>query len=302
LNIGTVWETDHFEWILPIENREETLIEVESFSTTCNCMSIVPQSFILEPGARRELRLQINLGSQLKPTGEVSIHLLPQLKERGENSSAKKFSPEWKVTGQVRRVLAFDRDVYLGRHSELSQPLVLRTIPIEILVPLESLFAECDVPGLAASVERRDEGKAVLRLTPLSPLRTGAFEGTVSLKPVLKGGEPLPTQLMRCAGKIVPDVEAVPSAVQVGGRRLGETFEEEVVLRSLTGRAWVTVGADVEGDGLAVDPIEGSARFRIRQKVCKAGSQSNRVFLQVHSAGREVAITVPVSYTGLEPR
>lgn len=300
LNLGTVWETDQLEWTLPVENREEAPVEVESFSTTCNCLSVEPQSFVLEPGARRDLRLQIDLGSQLKTTGEVNIQLVPQLKESGEGNQAKKLSPDWRITGQVRRALTFDRNVYLGRHSELSQPLEPWTIPVEVLVPLESLTAECDVPGLAASLERHDGGKASLRLTPLLPFPVGELKGTVNLKPVLNGGERLPAPIMRFAGKIVPDVEAVPPAIQVGGRRLGEAFEDVVVLRSLTGRAFTAVRADVEGDGLAVASIEGSGRIRIRQKVCQAGSQSNRVLVHVHSEGREVAILVPVSYTGLE--
>jgi hypothetical protein len=149
-------------------------------------------------------------------------------------------------------------------------------------------------------VKQEEGGKAVLQLTPPATLPVGAFQGTVNLKPVLKGGELLPTQRMQFKGKIVPDVEAVPSAVQVGGRRFGETFEDVVVLRSLTGHAFSVLGANVEGDGLAVEPMQEGRLVQIRQQVCKAGSQSNRVLLRLQSGGREVAITVPVSYTGLE--
>src|SRR5262249_16782590 len=116
---------------------------------------------------------------------------------------------------------------------------------------------------------------------------------------VLKGGERLPIQRISCSGKIVPDVEAAPSAVQVGGRRIGETFEDEVVLRSLTGRSWEVIHAVAEGEGLDVKPVQGGGPFRIRQRVCREGSQANRILFDVHSEGRKLSFGVPVNYTAV---
>jgi hypothetical protein len=301
LNLGTIWENEDFMWTAPIENREAEPIEVKSFGKTCNCLSIEPQSFVIRPGERRELRLHIDLISQTKPTGEVAVRLWPQLRANSGTELAKHRAPEWTVSGQVRRALALDRSVYLGRHSELAQPLLARTIPIEVLVPLESLSAQCDVPGFTASVELpQGKDKTVLRLTPPSYLSVGAFQGTIRLKPVLKGGEALPAREIRFSGKIVPDVEVVPPVVQVGGRGLGETFEELVVLRSIAGRMLAAVRAETEGEGLSVEAIEGGGSYRIRQRVCGVGLQTNRVHFHTESDGRPVAIVVPVSYTGLE--
>jgi hypothetical protein len=111
-NMGTVWEDEYFSWTVPIENQEAESIEVESFRRTCNCLSIEPESFVLGPGERRELRLTIDLLAQTKPTGEVAIMLSPRLKA---GTTPAKLAPEWTVHGQVRRVLALERNVYLGR-------------------------------------------------------------------------------------------------------------------------------------------------------------------------------------------
>ncbi len=300
LNMGTIWEDDQFTWTVPIENREPARIEVEQFGSTCNCLSIEPSSFELEPGERRQLRLRINLTSQVKETGQIAVSLWPQLKKE-DRKPGEALGPEWEIVGQVRPVLKFNRRLcYLGQHSELAQPLPVQTISIELLVPLESLSAECDLAGFTAEVTDLQDGKAVLQLASLTPRAIGPFEGTVSLNPVLKGGGQLPVQRLQFEGKIVSDIEAVPPAVQVGGRVLGQAFEEVVQLRSLTGRELVRLRAEPEGDGLTVEPLEDNLRFRIQQKVISAGESTNRVHFHGKVAGRDVECIVPVSYSGVE--
>jgi hypothetical protein len=300
LNMGTIWEDGQFAWTVPIENREASAVEVESFGTTCNCLSIQPESFVLAPGERRQLQMRINLTSQVKETGEVAVGLWAQVKKE-DRKPGEPLGPEWQIVGQVRRVLKFNRRPwYLGQHSELAQPLPVQTIPLEILVPLQCLSAECDLVGFSINVRRLDEGKAVLELCSVTPRSVGAFEGTISLQPALKGGELLPVQRLQFEGKIVPDIEAVPPAVQVGGRVLGDALEEVVQLRSLTRRELVGVRAQPEGEGLAVEPVEDNLRFRIRQRVIATGSTTNRIHFYAKVAGREVECILPVSYTGVE--
>jgi hypothetical protein len=192
------------------------------------------------------------------------------------------------------------RTVYLGRHSELSQTTLSRTIPVEFLVTLESLSAECDMPSVRISVDLPKEGgrKSILRLA-FSPLSVGAFEGTVTFKPVLKGGEALPAQRMRLIGKIVADLETDPPMVQVGARRVGQTFEEIIVLRSLSGQRLANVRTDVEGAGLTVQAVEGNDQYRVRQTVLSTGFQRSCVRFFAELAGRQVSLTLPVEFTGL---
>lgn len=110
----------------------------------------------------------------------------------------------------------------------------------------------------------------------------------------------LPVRELPFGGKIVSDLEAVPPAVQVGGRHLGETFEEVVILRSLSGRMLAAVRAEAEGDGVSVEAMENSGQYRIRQKVCGRGSRTNQVCFRAETAGRPAAVSIPVSYTGVE--
>jgi hypothetical protein len=298
--MGTIWEDEQFAWTVPIENHEATPIEVASFGTSCNCLSVEPSSFVLAPGERRELRMRINLTSQVKDTGEVAVGLWARLK-KDNREPGESLGPEWMIVGQVRRVLKFNRRLfYVGQHSELAQPLPVQTIPLEVLVPLQSLSAECDLAGFTTKVEAVKEGKALLELRSVTPRPLGPFEGSISLNPVLKGAQHLPVQRLHFEGRIVPDVEAVPPEVLVGGRALGETIEDVVLLRSLTGRELVNVRAEAEGEGLAIEALEGSHRLRIRQKVMATGSCTNRIRVYAQASGQKVETIVPVTYTGVE--
>ena len=53
LNFGTVWEEEKFSWTVPIENHEAESVEIESFSSSCSCLSIKPKSLVIGPGERR---------------------------------------------------------------------------------------------------------------------------------------------------------------------------------------------------------------------------------------------------------
>jgi hypothetical protein len=300
LNMGTIWEAEEFAWTVPIENREATPVDVESFGTTCNCLSIEPKSFVLAPGERRELALKINLTSQVKEGGQIAVGLWPQVKKE-TRKPGEPLGPEWRITGQVRQVLKFNRRLlYVGQHSELAQPLPVQTIPLEVLVPLESLSAQCDLAGFTASVQGHREGKPELQLASVTARAIGSFEGTVCLLSVLKGGEQLPLQRLEFKGRIVPDIEAVPPAVQVGGRLVGDAFEDLVVLRSLTGHPIAGVRAEPEGNGLAVERLEDNLHFRIRQRVISAGETTNRVHFSVKVSGQDMECIVPVTYSGVE--
>jgi hypothetical protein len=279
---------------VPVENREPFAVEIERFSSTCNCLSVEPKSFTLGPGETQTIRLQIDLTSQARPTGDIAVGLTPRLK-----SGAR--WPEWTVRGRVRRVLTMVRKVDLGQHSELAQPFPPWTVPVESALSLDMLSVQCDVPGLVASISRptSEEGKYLVELRPAKTLPVGNIDGTLTLTPRIKGGETLPSRRLPVRGSVVADLEASPPLVQVGGRRMGESFQEEVTLHSLTGRALTAVKFRAEGQGLVVEPTERPDRFRVRQAVALAGTQQTQVRFSVVLDGRNVELRVPVEYTGV---
>lgn len=83
---------------------------------------------------------------------------------------------------------------------------------------------------------------------------------------------------------------------------MGETFEEIVTVRSLTGRPVATLKAEAEGEGLSVEAVEGGKQFRVRQVVRGTGEQLNRVRFTAELDGRKVKTDLPVSYTGVDTK
>jgi hypothetical protein len=241
LDIGTLWDDDHYSWSLPVENREAETVSIDHFSTSCNCLSTTPSRLELASGEKRDVRLSIDLASKSGPKGDVSVRLRAMTVDG-------RMGPLWEVHGRVKQLLSTDKFLYLGRHSGLAQPLAPRRITIVSSAPLRSLTAETTLESLEASVEHAAAGKDtyVLTVSTDKKLSVGTVEGAVILKPVLADGQVLPPRRISVRGEIVPDLEAVPAGLQIGRRRLGDLIEESVTLRSLTGRP---PGGSGAGDG-----------------------------------------------------
>jgi hypothetical protein len=299
LNFGEVWESEQLSWTLPVENRESHPVEIESFSATCNCASIQPQKLFLAPGERRELQLQLDLVTKPPPNGEVGVRIRPKLKE--ETSGGKRLGPDWILSGRVKRVLSVDEVVYLGRHSELAQPLPPKVVRVAAIAPLSSLSAKSEIPEIEVSVlpPSLGTGNYSVTLTQRSRIPVGSVSGCLLLNPVGTSGEALPIRRVVVRLAIVSDLEAEPPAVQVGGRRNGEVFDDVVVLRSLTGRKLGSVRAEAEGEGLTVEATEVPGEFRVRQSVRGTGTRTNQVRFSAEVDGRKVTTVVPVTYTGI---
>lgn len=297
LDIGEVWETEEFNWTVPIKNRSGNPIEIAWFSKSCSCVAIEPESFTIQAGETREIRLKIDLASNsASSTRDLAVSLSPRLKTDSDGAA---IGPEWKVSGRILRAISLTGRGNFGRHSEFEQPLPIISTSIGILEPLASLSATCNSPDFTASIDfsPHNTTTATLRLAAKSPLPVGKFGVTVGLHPVLKDGKALPVRHVQFEGEILPDVESAPPTLQVGGRYLNETIEETIALRSLTGRHITVVRTEVVGEGIAVESVA-EGRYRIRQIVCKVGTQTNYVRLIVNSGGNQYTVSIPVIYTG----
>jgi hypothetical protein len=297
LDLGSLWESEEHVSTVTVENKEPTPVEVESVQTTCNCLSVEPQQFVLQPGERRELRLKIDLTAKSPQPSDLSLQLSLLLK--AETSAGKQRGPEWTLRGNVRRVLTLTNNTHFGRISELAQPLQPLSIPVEVLTPLGSITAECDVPGFIPSLQvTKNVGKGSIQITAPSQLAVGSYQGFVTLRTVLPSGDPLPSRKVRFQVTVVSDLTADPPSIQVGGRHLGETFAETVIIHSLTNRSVPVIEAKGEGTGLTVQD-EGGGRFLVRQTVNATGAQTNQVRFTEVIGGRTITLLVPVAYIGL---
>lgn len=304
LTFGETWETDRFEWTLPVENRGPSTVAVSRITASCSCLAVTPQEFSIDPGQSREVKLVIDLrdnGTRTATRTEFGVSVEFTLSYDPGHTPLEKVE-RFQVTGRVRKALAVPAEFYLGTHSELIEKIPSATFEVDALTKLKSLTATSTRPDIR--VEKRPSEAPGTRYTFVVALTSrpakGPVEGTILLDAVTEDGRKLPMVGVRVLGAIIDDIQAEPLAIQVGGRRLGETFEEVVTIRSLTGQVLTNFKADCEGEGLVAEVAGGaSGHVRVRQSVCDVGMQSTRVRIVAESKGRQTTIYLPVSYTGI---
>lgn len=111
--------------------------------------------------------------------------------------------------------------------------------------------------------------------------------------------------VLRGQGRIVSNAEAIPAAVHLGARSLGEEARETVTLRPRTEEGFTLERVETRGPGLrlaAPARQEGASYYiDLAQKVLKQGDQTTWLRLHVRfDSGRRGRVDVPVRYYGLQ--
>jgi hypothetical protein len=304
-HFGEVSESDRFEWTVPVENREPEAVAVTGIAGSCECMAVEPQQFTLEPGGRIDLRLTLDLRPRPEKRVEADVWpfevvLMPLFKP--EPGKVRR-SPEWKVSGRVRRVLDVPDEVSLGTHSEFAPALLPRSLVVIPKVPVRSLRAEVDRPDVAADVrsdpDRPDRFVVELTAKESWSLGLGDVAWGVTLHPLAADGTELPPKTIRLTGRVVPDVRAEPPEVLYPARAVGDVVEEVVSLRSLTGTPFRVERVTAEGVGLGVEPVGDGADYRMRLQLDSPGEHRGVVTFAVEARDRVYQVAVPVVGTAL---
>lgn len=296
LDLGLIWDCDQIDWTLPITNVSSDTVQVESFATSCGCLIVEPQAFVLAPGKTQESRITIDLASAAKGNDQINLAISPKLKPSVSRTNDRDVT--WQIKASIKRLIDMNRLVYVGRHSVLSQPLQTIDVPFRALSPAKSVAVACRTPGFEASlIAGGPDGHFILQLKGTAIRPEGDFAAEVALTPILYD-KALSPRSMTFRGTIVSDVDAEPSAIQVGGRQLGDVIEETVSLRSLTGRVVPKAHLEARGEGLTIEPLANG--YKVRQAVCRLGAQQNEVRFKLDLVNTESSISFPVSYIGID--
>ena len=106
LDFGEVWETATLDRVVRVRNPGDIPVEVNQIRSSCNCLAVQPSSFVLEPGATRELHVRLDLRSKSdQDLNDFHVHLSPVC-----NST--EFKIRWTLKGRVRRYLRVDDEIY----------------------------------------------------------------------------------------------------------------------------------------------------------------------------------------------
>ncbi|MBX9583362.1 MAG: DUF1573 domain-containing protein [Gemmataceae bacterium] len=293
---GEVWLTNDFAWSFPVVNRAERPVSVRNVTGSCNCLSVTPRDFTVEPGESQTVEVRIDF--TVKPRkDENAAFALDYEYSAGPESAPRE--GRWVLSGKVRPLLALSAPLHLGRRSVLAQPLPPLSVEGRTATAHASVTATPVGPGLRAEVVYGDaDDRFRLTVTPSEAYPVGRVERAVLLKVELASGE-VRTERIPVTGLIVPDAEPSPLGYPAGGRLVGETFEFDVTLSSATGTPFSVVGVRAVGDGLAVTPADG--RYIVRQTCTAEGVQAGRIDFEVEAADGRYMTTVAVDYTGFRP-
>jgi len=209
LTFGELWETNRFDWTIPIENLSSSTVTISRVQSSCNCLIVAPDRFSIEPGQYHEVRLAIDLRAKLSAPAaarsafSVTVEFIftndpgPTPVEKVERFT---------VTGQVKRALLPPQAVYVGTHSELAKTFKPVAFTVDSLVRLASLKASPSRVDLrVAELGPDGSGKRYnFELALASTPSKGPIEGWVSLDGITEDGALVPTTRVWVHGRSSP--------------------------------------------------------------------------------------------------
>jgi hypothetical protein len=187
LDFGEVW-ADGPEHVLrfPVRNNSSRTVYVGGILTGCNCRPVEPQTFALQPGETRAVRLTITDLNRPEYVGRarpIRIELRPVL--------AGKPADTWTAHGVVRPRIETDVPaVMFGEANRVGQPPVARTITVTL--PRAGELSAKLVPEVAAVEVKPGAPANSWRVTvaPHTQRQPGPFRATLTLTSTPPGGAP----------------------------------------------------------------------------------------------------------------
>jgi hypothetical protein len=314
LRLGEVWAQSDFRVSLPLRNDSDREIEVVHLGCApCGCCKFAPPTLVIPPREERQIAVTIDLSPRNERESQSAVRdyrLNVVVAARGNGPPW-----TWELSGKVRSVLAFS-----PARTDFAQSLIqgvpppAREIAIRAHVPLAALALECDDARLAAYLERDAGDPRGYRLTvqPQEPLREGALDVSVVLKPVAESGAPLPPVTYQVVGDVLGNVRAFPASVAFGPRALGEAAEQIVTLRSHTGEPFELVDVRCSSPDVRILPVEdvsdrsvskATRDYRVRLTCATSGGFAAQAELAIRAGpGRQATVVVVPIFAHVSPR
>jgi hypothetical protein len=310
LHFGEVLEDDDFRWSLLIENPTQDTVEIERFTSSCDCLAVMPEALTIAPGEKAKVQLTINLTvGAPRPEDDpaykdVEVQIVPQISK-----------PDWPVQrawgirGRVRRIVSLSPDRLNFETSPEGKPLPSKIVIATAHIPLERMDVSCSPVLGSVQVTRPEANSNVFRLaiTPHSDLPPGHFRFLVRLQPVSTSlSRKLPSVKVPVEGVVLGEYRTLPESLLLGPRFVGESVTESVVICSASNKPFDVQGVNVSSDDTrAVAERQGDlgARYRITQQISKPGKQEPSVVFTILTEDKDtVKVPLYINYVGLSPQ
>jgi hypothetical protein len=163
LDLGTIWEQANHQISIRFRNRTDREVIVADLQPSCNCTTLTPRTFSLQPGGAPVVGATIDLLKSVPENAELEAPFMVTLEARivRPRETLQKLA----VKGMVRRSLIVrPRQISLIGARELIDGVLPETISLEVEPKIE-------LESLAASVSQR-----VGSARCFGPMRTAVTE------------------------------------------------------------------------------------------------------------------------------
>lgn len=306
LDFGEVWQTDSFDWKLPLENRTDRDIEVLGFFYSCPCVSVEPNRLTIPPRQVVDVRMRLDLTAvneqdRDKALRDFAVRLVPQL-------PSSLISDGWDITGRVRSAFTLSSDTVSfvgGKALTIGLPMSSETVGIRAHEDLETILIHHDRSYAKVLLEKLGPSRFDLKISPNMSLSEGDFRFKIVLRPQLACHEDVPPITLPVFGRVLGQIQAFPAQIDLGPRVVGESTVESVVVQCKLGKSFDVLGIEGECDHLRldehrVDSSRGKRLFALTYRCVRPGYQSRVVrFALRNSEGKTSILTVPLTAYGL---
>lgn len=306
LDFGEVWETDKFEWTIPITNTSDKHIQIKSITGDCSCTTIGRWPPTLAPGTTADIPLTLDLfrfGTGKRDlwvtTSVTSINVQMKL---GDVRTTQVIKLHGAIKSQLR---CSTTEIDVGRRSIRQKPTLF---PVKVTLHQDvEFFQVAGTSGLTiTSCETKAVKTYVVTIKLHSSLPLGSIAEQITFDCVDKDGKRLPSRKVSIVGTTVPDVSVTPYTLHFGDVFVGETVGEEILVRSVSDSPFEVLRVGFSNSETRVMAASGSSKSEKKYSVLltpqRGGANESILTFDVRDiAGETYAIVYPVSYIGKPP-
>lgn len=303
LQFGEVFETNAFSWSLPVENRSSQVLNIIGFSNSCSCVSVEPNSLVLEPGGSATIKLTLDLTagpSGAEPVREFQAVVLPRFDGMLRSQDG------WRITGTIRKAFSMQPPgEFVAQDIIRGTKYLLQEIRGTVHIPLYSIKASCNIANvyLRPGLYTKD---FVVQFQFHEWLPVGYHRTELILEPLAKNGEVVTRSTVPVEVHVREPVVAVPSNLSFGAHTLGSLVQDLVQLKSLTGSMFhvdrIQSSSDsivIERTGATADSTAGNT-YRIKVRVKDVRDQKEQIVFFINTNERRIEVPLAIHYFGVD--
>lgn len=304
LDFGEVWETDKFEWSLPVRSRLGSATTVYASGTSCNSCGATVTTTALGTGGNGELKLSLDLR---EPCASAEPRALRDAKIPIYLTTNSQTQPQTiELRGRVKRAIAVPAHALdFGRLQPTTDPKP-RVLTVRALMDVTELTAAVAGHSIRAEVRSLEKGKWEVRVSPVLAAGVGKHTATVHLAPKLANNEGVPATVVRAEFDVLHDIQPDTSLVTLGTGSVGETLCGSLTVASLSGRPFPRPTCDAGTIVVrATDTIASqvSHRFEFEHRVTALGNHTLPLVVRGTDAdGRPFELLVEAQCYGLSAK